>query len=81
VVSEQRLPVFLRSPELRERVSATLAIQFFGTPQYADGLWDNIAFHDARYYPNDLGLRHSTLRARINIELNRSGGLAVEPSY
>jgi HEAT repeat protein len=76
----KRLTNFLRSPELQERVSATLAIKLFGSRQHADGLWENIEYKEARYYPNDLSLRQSSLSALINIELNRSGGLVADPS-
>jgi len=76
----QRLTTLLRSSELRERVSATLAIKLFGNRQHADGLWENIQYKAARYYPNDLSLRQSSLSALINIELNRSGGLVAAPS-
>ncbi|HKP62306.1 MAG TPA: hypothetical protein VJV78_36485 [Polyangiales bacterium] len=76
-----RLSKFLSSSDLDERISATLAIQLFGTPQHADGVWQNIAFHDARYYLHDLRLRQMSLCALLDVELNRTGGMRVQPTW
>lgn len=71
----------LRSPELQDRFDATLAIQWFGTQTNADGVWQNIGYQDARHYPNDIRLRHQSLSALLHVELNRSGGVRLRPSW
>ena len=67
----QKLDASASSPDYAKRLSAVLAIDQFGASSQTEGLWHNIGFHDAHFYPSDIQLRQLSLSALINIELNR----------